>query len=145
MLIATWHLPRDGKTCADPGADFNTRLDPERAKKNKAIRQRRNLGFTRSHGDALPTEVHREGLGFQVDDRHRVLAGAETAGRDRHPVALRDGEARPVCEHSADVHGVCQAAIPGNPERRVRRPMLTERYDGTPRCGERRLRQSPFG
>ena len=44
ILVAVWHMLRNGEVYADPGADFYARTDPERAK-NKAIRQLRNLGF----------------------------------------------------------------------------------------------------
>lgn len=44
ILIAVWHMLRNGETYLDPGADYYTRLDPQRAK-NKAIRQLQNLGY----------------------------------------------------------------------------------------------------
>lgn len=44
ILVAVWHMLRNGEVYADPGADFYTRSDPEKAK-NKAIRQLRNLGY----------------------------------------------------------------------------------------------------
>ncbi|MGA1827499.1 IS110 family transposase [Microbacterium sp.] len=44
ILIAVWHMLTTGETYLDPGADYYTRLDPQRAK-NKAIRQLQNLGY----------------------------------------------------------------------------------------------------
>ena len=44
LLIAVWHMLRNGEAYADPGADFYIRTDPDRAK-NKAVRQLRNLGY----------------------------------------------------------------------------------------------------
>ncbi len=44
ILIAVWHMLTNGETYLDPGADYYTRLDPQRAK-NKAIRQLQNLGY----------------------------------------------------------------------------------------------------
>jgi len=44
ILVAIWHMLRNGEAYADPGADYYTRLDPKRAR-NKAIRQLQNLGY----------------------------------------------------------------------------------------------------
>lgn len=44
ILTAVWHMLRNGEAYLDPGADYYTRLDPEKAR-NKAIRQPRNLGY----------------------------------------------------------------------------------------------------
>lgn len=44
ILIAVWHILTNGEIYIDPGADYYTRLDPQRAK-NKAIRQLQNLGY----------------------------------------------------------------------------------------------------
>ena len=44
ILTAAWHMLRTGEVYIDPGADYYTRQDPERAR-NKAIRQLQNLGY----------------------------------------------------------------------------------------------------
>ena len=44
MLIAIWHMARDGTLYDDPGADFYTRLRPERAKQ-RAIKQLTTMGY----------------------------------------------------------------------------------------------------
>lgn len=44
ILVAVWHMLRNGEAYADPGADYYTRLDPNRAR-NKAIRQLQTLGY----------------------------------------------------------------------------------------------------
>jgi transposase len=44
MLIAIWHLGRDGTLYDDPGGDFFTRLHPERTK-NRAIHQLEAMGY----------------------------------------------------------------------------------------------------
>jgi transposase len=44
MLIAIWHLGRDGTLYDDPGRDFFTRLHPERTK-NRAIHQLEAMGY----------------------------------------------------------------------------------------------------
>jgi transposase len=44
MLIAIWHMGRDGTLYEDPGADFFTRLHPERAK-NRALHQLEAMGY----------------------------------------------------------------------------------------------------
>ncbi|WP_454151681.1 IS110 family transposase [Microbacterium lacticum] len=44
ILTAVWHMLRNGEVYIDPGADYYTRLDPQRAR-NKAIRQLQNLGY----------------------------------------------------------------------------------------------------
>lgn len=44
LLTAVWHMLRNGEAYADPGADYYTRQDPQKAA-NKAIRQLRNLGY----------------------------------------------------------------------------------------------------
>ena len=44
ILIAIWHMLRNGEVYCDPGADYYTRLDPQRAR-NRAIRQLQNLGY----------------------------------------------------------------------------------------------------
>ncbi len=44
MLIAIWHMLTDGTFYQDPGADYYTRLKPERAK-NRAVDQLRHLGY----------------------------------------------------------------------------------------------------
>jgi transposase len=44
ILIAVWHMLTNGEAYLDPGVDYYTRLDPQKAK-NKAIRQLRELGY----------------------------------------------------------------------------------------------------
>jgi transposase len=44
MLIAVWHMARDGTLYDDPGGDFYTRLRPERAKQ-RAIKQLTTMGY----------------------------------------------------------------------------------------------------
>jgi transposase len=44
MLIAIWHMGRDGTLYDDPGADFFTRLHPERAK-TRALHQLQAMGY----------------------------------------------------------------------------------------------------
>lgn len=44
ILIAIWHMLRNGEAYADPGADYYTHLAPQRVR-NKAIRQLQNLGY----------------------------------------------------------------------------------------------------
>lgn len=44
MLTAIWHMGRDGTPYDDPGADFFTRLHPERAK-NRALHQLEAMGY----------------------------------------------------------------------------------------------------
>lgn len=44
ILIAVWHMLRNGEVYTDPGADYYTRQDPQRAR-NKAIRQLESLGY----------------------------------------------------------------------------------------------------
>ena len=44
MLTAIWHMGRDGTLYDDPGADFFTRLHPERAK-NRALHQLETMGY----------------------------------------------------------------------------------------------------
>jgi transposase len=44
ILTAIWHMLRNGEVYHDPGADYYTRIDPQKAK-NKAIRQLRALGY----------------------------------------------------------------------------------------------------
>jgi transposase len=44
MLIAIWHMGRDGTLYDDPGADYFTRLHPERAK-NRALHQLEAMGY----------------------------------------------------------------------------------------------------
>ncbi|MDQ1250796.1 MAG: hypothetical protein QG597_5176 [Actinomycetota bacterium] len=44
MLIAIWHMLTDGTFYQDPGADYYSRLKPERAK-NRAVDQLRHLGY----------------------------------------------------------------------------------------------------
>ena len=44
MLTTIWHMGRDGTFYDDPGADFFTRLHPERAK-NRAIHQLEAMGY----------------------------------------------------------------------------------------------------
>jgi transposase len=44
MLIAIWHMLTDATFYQDPGADYFTRLKPERAK-NRAVDQLRQLGY----------------------------------------------------------------------------------------------------
>ena len=45
MLIAIWDMARTGTIYQDPGADFFTRLHPERAK-NRALHQLEAMGYT---------------------------------------------------------------------------------------------------
>ena len=45
MLIAIWNMLTTGAFYDDPGGDFYTRLNPERAK-NRAVDQLRKMGFT---------------------------------------------------------------------------------------------------
>jgi transposase len=51
MLIAIWHMGRDGTLYEDPGADFFTRLHPERAK-NRALHQLEAMGYQVTLGRA---------------------------------------------------------------------------------------------
>jgi transposase len=44
MLTTIWHMGRNGTFYDDPGADFFTRLHPERAK-NRAVRQLQAMGY----------------------------------------------------------------------------------------------------
>jgi len=44
MLIAIWHMGRDGTLYQDPGAEFFTQLHPERAK-NRALHQLEAIGY----------------------------------------------------------------------------------------------------
>lgn len=44
ILIAVWHMLRNGEAYADPGADYYTKMDPQKAK-NRAIRQLQSLGY----------------------------------------------------------------------------------------------------
>jgi transposase len=44
MLTAIWHMGREGTLYDDPGADFFTRLHPERAK-NRALHQLETMGY----------------------------------------------------------------------------------------------------
>jgi transposase len=44
MLTTIWHMGRDGTLYDDPGAEFFTRLNPERAK-NRAIHQLQAMGY----------------------------------------------------------------------------------------------------
>ena len=44
MLTAIWHMGTTGTLYDDPGADFFTRLHPDRAKK-RAIRQLEAMGY----------------------------------------------------------------------------------------------------
>ena len=44
MLIAIWHMGTTGALYDDPGADFFTRLHPERAK-NRALHQLQARGY----------------------------------------------------------------------------------------------------
>jgi transposase len=45
MLTAIWHMGTTGSLCEDPGGDFFTRLNPDRAR-TRAIRQLESLGCT---------------------------------------------------------------------------------------------------
>jgi len=45
MLIAIWNMLTTGALYADPGADFYTRLNPDKAK-NRAVDQLRKMGYT---------------------------------------------------------------------------------------------------
>ena len=45
MLAAIWHVLQNGITYSDPGADYSTRRDRNRAKK-RALDQLRDLGYT---------------------------------------------------------------------------------------------------
>ena len=44
MLLAIWHMGRTGELYQDPGADFFTRLNPERAK-HRALHQLEAMGY----------------------------------------------------------------------------------------------------
>ena len=44
MLIAVWNMLSTGTTYVDPGDDFYTRLNPDRAK-NRALDQLRRMGY----------------------------------------------------------------------------------------------------
>ncbi len=44
ILMAVWHMLRNGEVYADPGADYYARLDPLKAR-NRALRQLRELGY----------------------------------------------------------------------------------------------------
>ena len=45
MLIAIWNMAHTGTLYDDPGADYYTRSDPDRAK-NRAIDQLEAMGYT---------------------------------------------------------------------------------------------------
>jgi hypothetical protein len=51
MLIAIWHMGRDGSLYEDPGPDFFTRLHPERAR-NRARHQLEAMGYPITLGRA---------------------------------------------------------------------------------------------
>ena len=55
MLIAIWHMGTTGTLYDDPGADYFTRLHPERAKK-RALHQLQAMGYTSpsTHRDDQP-------------------------------------------------------------------------------------------
>jgi hypothetical protein len=44
MLVAVWNMCSTGSYYKDPGEDFFTRLDPDRAK-NRALAQLRRMGY----------------------------------------------------------------------------------------------------
>ena len=44
MLIAIWNMLSTGTLYSDPGADFYTRLNPDKAK-NRALHQLRKMGY----------------------------------------------------------------------------------------------------
>jgi transposase len=44
MLIAIWNMLSTGTLYCDPGADFYTRLNPDKAK-NRALDQLRKMGY----------------------------------------------------------------------------------------------------
>ena len=44
MLIAIWHMAHTGELYNDPGADYYTRLHPQRAER-RAIAQLQALGY----------------------------------------------------------------------------------------------------
>ena len=44
MLIAIWNMLTNGQNYTDPGADFYTRLNPDKAK-NRALDQLRKMGY----------------------------------------------------------------------------------------------------
>lgn len=44
ILIAIWHMASSGRAYRDPGPDFYTRLNPDRAK-NRALAQLRSMGL----------------------------------------------------------------------------------------------------
>jgi hypothetical protein len=44
MLIAIWHMATTGTLYTDPGADYYTRLNPERTR-TRAIRQLQAMGY----------------------------------------------------------------------------------------------------
>ena len=44
MLIAVWNMLETGTFYADPGEDFFSRLNPDRAK-NRALDQLRRMGY----------------------------------------------------------------------------------------------------
>ena len=45
MLIAIWHMGREGTLYDDPGGDYFTTLHPERTK-NRALHQLQDMGYT---------------------------------------------------------------------------------------------------
>jgi transposase len=45
MLVAIWHMLNDGSLYTDPGGDFFTRRNPDRAK-SRAVEQLRQMGYT---------------------------------------------------------------------------------------------------
>jgi type II secretory pathway component PulL len=45
MLIAIWNMLTTGELYNDPGDDFYTRLNPDKAK-NRALNQLRKMGYT---------------------------------------------------------------------------------------------------
>ncbi|OHV59235.1 hypothetical protein BCD48_41720 [Pseudofrankia sp. BMG5.36] len=44
MLTAIWHMATTATTYQDPGADYYTRLNPERAR-TRAVRQLETMGY----------------------------------------------------------------------------------------------------
>ena len=54
ILIAIWNMAHTGALYDDPGADYYTRLDPERARRTPWSRSSRRSGSSRVSGSSLP-------------------------------------------------------------------------------------------
>lgn len=90
MLIAIWHMLTNGTSYEDPGDDFYTRLNPDRAK-NRALEQLHNLGYTvtlQNPGAQRIGESSHQGVGgvnppVSSSARGDVVGGIELEGIQR--------------------------------------------------------------